>query len=353
MRHVIPLIIAATTLRCLTAVAQDVDTLAIKGRLLALQNVSLTYTAHTDNDFDPALARAVAKARPSDPHAAAKATTIEDQSFTFSGSVARLERWLSPESAHNLTTERLPHVAHEIQVISSSGRIEDLSYTVTASGKKFTNGSIGEVDLMPEDWTADIALGLRLYRSKSWLTPEELDSAKKEPSQVDGMVDLEVRNADGMTHLLRFDPKHLYALVYYRCTLKPGTFEEISNSDLVQIKNVWVPQRIVRRDEYIDSSGKPRDPFTWTLTVKSYAIDAAENTADGLAMKWPGKQQIYDYRAKQAIPVGPTTRPLSDDDISQYLNDRDAKRQQLEQQASERINRVLSTPATAPSPDPK
>ena len=202
MRHLISLMIAATTLHCLTAVAQDVDTLAIKGRLLALQNVSLTYTARTDNDFDPALVSAIAKARPSDAHADPNATTIEDQSFAFSGSVARLERWLSPESADNLTARRLPHVAHEIQVVSSSGRIDDLSYTVTARGKKFTNGSIGEVDLMPEDWTADIALGLRLYRSKSWLTPEELDSAKKEPSKVDGMVDL--RSAVRMASLTCF-----------------------------------------------------------------------------------------------------------------------------------------------------
>lgn len=109
----------------------------------------------------------------------------------------------------------------------------------------------------------------------------------------------------------------------------------------------------MRRSEYIDTSGKPRDPFTWTLVVKSYAIDAAENTADGLTMKWPGKQEIYDYRAKQAIPVGPTTRPLFDDDISQYLKDQDAKREQFERQASERINRVLNTPATAPSPGQK
>jgi hypothetical protein len=342
--------IATATLHCLTAAAQDVDMLAIKGRLLALQNVSLTYTARTDDDFDPTLVGAIAKARPSVTHADAKATTIEDQSFTFSGSVARLERWLSQASADNLTARQLPHVAHEIQVISSSGRIDDLRYTVTASGKKWTNGSIGDVELMPEDWTADIALGLRLYRSRSWLSPEELDAAKKEPSKADGMVDLEIRSADGLTHLLRFDPRHLYALVYYRCTLGPGKFDEISNSDLIQIKNLWVPQKIVRRNEYIDSAGKPRDPFTWTLTVKSYTLDAAENTADGLAMKWPGKQQIYDYRAKQAIPVGTTTRPLSDDDIGQYLKEGDAKREQFERQASERIDRVINTPATAPSP---
>ena len=243
----------------------------------------------------------------------------------------------------------LPTIAAQIQTISRTGRIEELTTQRLANGKRANFGGVRQLSEFSPDVTIDIAMGLRLLGGRQWLSKDDLN-AMQEIQQTDpSLVILHSLDGGGHVHELRFDRRLLYALVYYRCTNSHGAYLEITNSDFRRQGNVFFPGKIVRNSSVIGSSGQVRHPLVFTMTVKNASVNDAENTPSRYAIAWPASLQLFDARTSDRIDVGATTRPMSDDDIRQQLASERVRQRLLEKMASQRIEQALeSQPTTRP-----
>jgi hypothetical protein len=176
-----------------------------------------------------------------------------------------------------------------------------------------TAGCINVSRRFPEEWTVDIALGLRLLHSDKWLTADDLRAANEQQTN-DGLYELKI-DGSRVAHVLRFDPKNRFALVYYKYNV-PGTgFEEIENSDWTYVKDVCLPRHIVRHSTVTFPDGVVRTPFTFTVMVAAFRLNDTADAPDKLMVMWPANIDVLDTRTNQHLATGPTTRVLTEDDI--------------------------------------
>jgi hypothetical protein len=328
----------------------DLARAAIKARLDALRNLQADLHYRIDHDEDPAL-----PLPPSALRLDRRRTDLGRASFSLLDGLARMETITDPATlAYYKNTYGMNIVARELLILWRDGRVDSINQQATGpNGALQTNGGISSFRRFREEWTLDMALGLRLYRDSHWLSPQAIDSAQEIPAGDANIVTLRITNLgeQNTIHDLRFDKRLLYALVYYRCTFGPGTdsYEEITNSDFQRQGNVFLPMHIVRRGRYIDTTGNPRHPLTYTLTVQRYRLGDPANLPASYQMAWPAGHKIYDSRLKQVIDVGPTTRPLTDDDIRAQLAQKEASQQDLLARARQRLDQVLATqPSNVP-----
>jgi hypothetical protein len=314
------------------AVGSSADISAIEGRLFAMQDIEVTYRSTIKYNIDPELMKHDEGSQPN--RFSPTRITSGRERFTFAGGAGRLERWTSPETTTYWKNMRLPYFSHQIQVLGADGRLDELSNEVRSDGKGTVFGGISQPKNYPEDWTVDIALGLRLYRGSSWLSADELQHAVSD-THSDGLVELTINTEAGVEHRFRFDANRQYALIYYRCTFSGKSFEEFEASDFKQFGVLSLPQHILRRTEYPDSHGNPRHP------------NGANKSASGIQIQWPAGLKIFDSRANAVVDVGPSTRQLSDDDIHAELQSLDRAQQSQEDEARMRIEKVLGTAATS------
>jgi hypothetical protein len=163
------------------------------------------------------------------------------------------------------------------------------------------------------------------------------------------VVILHTSDGGGDVHELRFDKRLLFALVYYRCTNRHGAFAEITDSDFHRQGNVFIPGKIVRNSNIVDSNGQIRHPLVFTIIVNHASIGDPRNTPSRYSIAWPAHLQLFDARTNDRIEVGPTTRPLSDDDIRQQLAEKRIRESMLEDLARQRIRNALDgAPTTQP-----
>jgi hypothetical protein len=163
------------------------------------------------------------------------------------------------------------------------------------------------------------------------------------------IVILHALDGSGHLHEMRFDKGLLYAMRYYRCTGSRGSYVEITNSDFHRYGNVFIPGKMIRRSHVVASNGQTRHPLTFTLTVTHVSLNDLNNIPATYAIAWPAHLKLFDARTNDRIEVGPTTRPLSDDDIRQQLAERRSREEMLEELATQRIRQALaSDPTTRP-----
>ncbi len=251
------------------------------------------------------------------------------------------DRTTTANTLNYWTAKGLPAIARQIQIISTTGRTEELTTQLLANGKRISFGGLRQLNGFSPDDTIDIALGLRLLGGRQWLNGDDLNAMEEVPQNDPTIVILHTQEG-GHFHEMRFDKRLLYAMVYYRCTGTRGSYVEIKNADFHRYGNVFVPGKIIRTSNVVDSKGETRHPMTFTLTVTKVSLNDLNNTSARYVIAWPAQLKLFDARTKDYIEVGPTTRPLSDDDIRQQLAERRIREVMLESLAAQRIQRALN-----------
>lgn len=328
--------------------ADTFERAAIAAHQDQLQNLSIECEEVRTYDIDPAVA---AKAPPNfrqvplDP----KRTEISSLTFQFLNGNASYDRNTDGKTLSYWAAKGLPAIARQTQIISASGRIEELTTQLLASGNRASFGGLRQLDEFSPDVTIDIAMGLRLLGGRQWLDRNDLNAMELVPNSDPSIVILHTLDGGGHLHEMRFDKRLLFAMTYYRCTGTRGSYAEIKNSDFRRYGNVFFPTKIIRNSNVVDIKGQTRHPLTFRITVNSVAVNDVNNTPARYAIAWPAQMKLFDARTNDRIEVGPTTRPLSDDDIRQQLADRRMNQVILEGLAAQRIQRVLGgEPTTRP-----
>ena len=323
------------------------DRAAIAAHQDQLQNIVMECEETRAYDIDPA---AAAKVPPQfrQPQVDLKRTEAFNLSFSFLDGNAYYDRETDAGTLNYWAGKGLPAIARQRESISATGRIEELTTQTLANGKRPSFGGVRQLSEFSPDDTIDVAMGLRLLGGRQWLTKDDL-GAMEEIRQPDSTVVVLHTSSGGDVHELRFDKRPLYALVYYRCSNPHGAYVEITNSDFGRQGNVFIPCKIVRSSNTEDSGGHVRHPLVFTLIVKHASIGDPTNTSSRYSIAWPAHLQLFDARTNDRIEVGPTTRPLSDDDIRRQLADKQSRELMLEDLARQRIRSALdSAPTTQP-----
>jgi hypothetical protein len=321
------------------------DRAAIAAHQDQLQNIVMECEETRAYDIDPA---AVAKVPPHfrQPQVDLKRTEAFNLSFSFLDGNAYYDRETNARTLNYWAAKGLPAIARQRTSISATGRIEELTTQRLANGKIPSFGGVRQLSEFSPDDTIDIAMGLRLLGGRRWLTKDDL-GAMEEIRQPDSTIAiLHTSDGSGDVHELRFDKRLLFALVNYRCTNPHGAYVEITNSDFVRQGNVCIPGKIVRTSNIMDSIGEVRHPLVFTIIVRHASIGDPTNTASQYFIAWPAHLQLFDARTNDRIEVGPTTRPLSDDDIRQQLAEKRTRELMLEDLARQRIRSALDGPPT-------
>jgi hypothetical protein len=260
--------------------------------------------------------------------------------FRFRRGSAVVETTLDNDALANAKRQGIPAVQFRAKSISP-GRSEDLS-RVVVNGK--VGGLISGPTAVPPDWTLDVGLGLRLLGASGWLDISDLTAAERS-SDAENSVTLVLNDHYGLRHELTFNKSVGYALVRYRrkWPTKAEPYELIECSDFRRIGGVFVPYLITRFNIYRDSVGELRQPITRNFKLLSFVFDAqAPTTApEPLMITWPGGATVRDMRTEVMIPVGPTSRPLTDAEIAEEIILQEGKRTDLEKRARDRIDRNL------------
>jgi hypothetical protein len=325
----------------------ELDRAAIAAHQDQLQNIVMECEETRAYDIDPA---AAARVPPHfrQPQIDLKRTEAFNLSFSFLAGNAYYDRETDARTLNYWAAKGLPAIARQRESISATGRIEELTTQHLANGKRPSFGGVRQLSEFSPDDTIDVAMGLRLLGGRQWLTKDDL-GAMEEIQQPDSTVVILHTSGGGDIHELRFDKRLLFALVYYRCTSPHGAYVEITDSDFGRQGNVFIPGKIVRTSNILDSSGQVRHPLVFTIIVKHASIGDPTNTASRYSIAWPAHLQLFDARTNDRIEVGPTTRPLSDDDIRQQLAEKRIRELTLEDLARERIRRALdNVPTTQP-----
>jgi hypothetical protein len=329
-----------------TAMASSISTTAITARMEALHNVKASFDLVTQYDVDPKL--------PTPPQVVqvdAVRTESGSGTWSFLNGSARLSFAPDDRTIKYYAKRGLDYDKQETTIMSGGVKSESLYGASNGHGGERFSGGIENIDRFPEEWTLDLALGLRLYRSKSWLVTDDIVGANELPSSDPNALVLQIQGDGGVIHELHFDRRFFYALVYYKCLFPEGSYEDVVNSNFHRFGNVFVPLNIVRSGHYVDTSGKWRSPIVRTLRVTKFLINDPSNVESEYEMIWPANLRIYDARIRQPLSVGPTSRSLSEDDIREQLDEGQKSREQAEAQARERINQVLGgQPATGSRP---
>ena len=348
--HVSIVVVSYVFTTCIScnAFGDALDRAAIAAHQDQLQNLTIKCTEARVYDIDPAVAaKAPLNLRrvPLD----LKRTEISDLTFKFLNGSAWSDRETNGSTLKYWAAKGLPAIARQTQVISSTGRIEELTTQVLANGKRVSFGGLRQQSAFSPDVTIDIALGLRLLGGRQWINKDELNAMEEVPRDDPAIVILHALDGSGHLHEMRFDRRLLYAMSYYRCTGTRGSYVEITNSDFHRYGNVFIPGKIVRNSTVVDSKGQTSHPLTFTMTITTASINDPNNSADHYAIAWPADLKLFDARTNDRIDVGPTTRPLSDDDIRQQLADRRNHAAMLDELTTERIQWVLDNePTTRP-----
>jgi hypothetical protein len=299
------------------AQTNDLSRNAIIARLEGLKDFTVVYHLQTDIDVDPATESGNREMGLSESEP--KRTESMDCTFSFFHENIRLSKERGADFINSFTKRKMSYPKSTTNVVTPDWREEALSEE--DRGRKFfrMGGSVGIVKSCSEDWLVDLGLGIRLYRTREWLTPDDLQKATESVSDAPQIVILRIQGDNNMIHELHFDKNLMYALVYYKVLYPDGAFEEITSSDFHRNGNMFLPNKIVRANQYLDSEGKVRHPFTRTVTIQNYIIDDPENVPERFRIIWPAKLQIFDQRINQPVNVGPTSRPMTDEDIQKTL----------------------------------
>jgi hypothetical protein len=328
--------------------ADTLERAAIAAHQDQLQNLNIYCDESRAYDVDPAWA---AQEAPNfrQPRIDLKRTETSGLKFMFLSGNAYYDRETDAKTLSYWAAKGLPAIARQIQTITSTGRIEELTQQRLANGKRPSFGGLRQLSEFSPEITIDIAMGLRLLGGRQWLTKDDLNSMQEIQPADSRFVVLRVLDGGGHVHELRYDKQLLYALVYYRCTNSHGASVEIVNSDFHQYGSVFVPRKIVRTSNTMDSKGQIRHPLVFTFTVKNASINDPRNTPDLYSIEWPAHLQLFDARTNDRIEVGATTRPFSDEDIRKQLAEKRVRQLMLEKMTTERIQRVLEEqPTTRP-----
>jgi hypothetical protein len=328
--------------------ADTLERAAIAAHQDQLQNLIIYCDESRSYDVNPAWAAQEAT-NFRQPRIDLNRTETASLKFMFLSGNAYYDRETDARTLSYWATKGLPAIASQIQTITSTGRIEELTQQRLANGKRPRFGGLRQLSEFSPEITIDIAMGLRLLGGRQWLTKDDLTSMQEIQSADSRFVVLRALDGGGHVHELRYDKQLLYALVYYRCTNTQGTSLEIANSDFHQYGSVFVPDKIVRTSNIMDSKGQVRHPLVFTFNVKDASINDPSNTPDLYSIAWPAHLQLFDSRTNDRIEVGPTTRPFSDEDIREQLAEKRVRKLMLEKMAADRIQRVLENqPTTRP-----
>jgi hypothetical protein len=324
------------------------DRAAIAARQDQLQNLDIGCKEIRTYDIEPEVA---AKAPPNFRQAPfdLKRTEVSHLNFRFLNGYASYDRETDGVTLQYWAAKGLPAIARQTLMVSSTGRIEELTTQLLANGKRVSFGGLRQLNAFAPDITIDIAMGLRLLGSRLWLNRDDLNAMDEIEQNDPTIVILRALDGSGHVHEMTFDKRLLYAMSYYRCTGTRGSYVEITNSDFHRYRNVFIPGRIVRNSNVIDSKGLMSHPMTFTMTVTSAALNDPNNSANRYATTWPANLKLFDARTNDEIDVGPTTRPLTDDDIREQLAERRTREVMFKELATQRIHRVLDDePTTRP-----
>jgi hypothetical protein len=272
-----------------------------------------------------------------------------DVRFSFLNGNAKWDRSTDPATLKYWSAKGLPAIASQTESISSTGRVEQLTNQQFITGRRMLFGGFDQLNEFSPLETIDVALGLRLFGSRQWTKKDDLAEMDQAPSSDNSIVELECTDVGGHKHQLRFDKRLLFALVYYRCSDDHGNSVEIVNSDFHQAGSVFVPGKIVRTSNLLDSGGRVWHPLVFTIQVKHATVNGLDNTLDQYAIAWPAGLHLFDARTNDQVDVGATTRPFTDDDIRTQLSERRVREAGLMDLARKRIRLALANqPTTRP-----
>jgi hypothetical protein len=328
--------------------ADTVDRDAIAAHQDQLQSIHIECEEVRIYDIDPTVA---AKEPPNFRHVLidSKRTEVSALTFDFLNGRAFYDRKTEQMTLAYWASKGLPAIKRQIQTISDTGRIEELTTQILANGKEKSFGGVRQLsDFAPDD-TIDIALGLRLLAGRQWLTSQDLSTMTEVQQNDPGMVILRALDGTGHVHEMHFEKSCLYAMSYYRCTGSRGSFVTITNSDFHRYGNVFIPGKILRTSNVVDLKGQMTHPITFTMTVTRVLLNDHSNPPALYNISWPAEMKLFDDRTKDYVEVGPTTRPISDDDIREQLAERRTHNKMLDTLAAEVIQKALKgEPTTRP-----
>jgi hypothetical protein len=347
------MIVLVAACATLTAVADKcrgdaLERAAIAAHLDQLQNIAIECSEVRDYNIDPAILQSIPfrfRQVPID----LKRSEASVLLFSFLNGNALYDRKTDLGTLIYWAAKGLPAIARQTTSISATGRTEELTTQRFVNGDLRSFGRLRQLGAFSPDDTIDVALGLRLLGGRQWLTKDDL-GAMDEIQQPDSeIVILHVSDGSGDVHELRFDKRLLFALTYYRCTNPTGAYAEIINSDFKRQGNVFIPAKIIRSSNILDPNRQVRHPIVFTITVERALVGDPNNTTSNYSLSWPAHLQLFDARTNDRIEVGPTTRPLTDDDIRQQLEEKQRQDAALDALATQRISHALNgLPATRP-----
>jgi hypothetical protein len=334
------------------AIADDgLEIAAIKARFDAIQNISARFKSI--NEYTPPKdknhAEEATDASPEISHGTLIRGRREYQSewSYLSGRVAGSST-TSPQTLRAVSTPGVLAVVRD-RISLQPGRAER---AVWYEGKQLPYGGIKASDLVPEEWTLDLGLGLRMYRAQEYLTRQDLE--KGELTIMPDKVVLTLRGVYNSKNAFEFDPKIGFALRRYSVTASDGfIFLTVECDEFKQYANLYLPMRVVRKDIYEDESKVKKVASTYSVHIEEYAVDDPANTPESYLMLWPKGSRISDMRVHFELPVAREDRTWDDAAIADALKAHQREEEAIENEAQERISRVLSgQPSTAPVAKP-
>jgi hypothetical protein len=313
-----------------------------------LQNLVMKCQETRTYDIDPAVASQENSHFPKQQFDLRRAETFSLKFAFLNGNVC-YDRETDAITLAYWAAKGLPAIVRQIQSISATGRVEELTTQRLTNGSRPSFGGFRQLGVFSPDITIDIAMGLRLLGGHQWISNADLAAMEEDPQSDPTIIVLHASDGTGHVHELRFDKRLLFALVYYRCSNSSGASVEITNSNFHRYGNVFIPGRIMRRSNLVDSKGQVRHPLEFALTVKDASVNDPENTLTHYSIAWPANLHLFDARTNDSIEVGPTARTLSDNDIYHQLAERNTRELMLEGIARQRIRQALdSLPTTRP-----
>jgi len=299
---------AVADLQTQSALRSDDSALAaIAARLDTLQNITAKYDAVMR--FTPPqdlLDRMSPAMREHVPNVLNHSETRTD-TYHFMHGIVLLDSVPSRDTIKQLEAIDWPISKHDINSFSP-GRAESLNWPSKGRGGA---GLIDKSILIPDAWTLDLALGLRMYRNDYGLTPAEFLDARIVSSSP---MAIRVRLDDShrTQHFWTFDPTLGYALRMYEVAVPDGrVYDRTECSDFRQFGGLMLPMKIVRTGTYMEK-GQTHTAKTILLTVASYVVPDTKNVAANFLIIWPKGSLILENRAKLQLSAVDKDRTFDD-----------------------------------------
>jgi hypothetical protein len=193
---------------------------------------------------------------------------------------------------------------------------------------------------VPEPWTIDVGVGIRLLAINDWITDAEVQMADRTQSNPTELV-LRIKGVVGELHEMRFARAQNYAMTHYSVQYSERRASEtIECSDFRPVGELLLPFRISRRSSVQNPKGEVVHPITREIIVESYVLNDPENTEENLHITWDAGMQPFDQRNRINVAVGPTSRPLTDQDIADQIKKDANFRENANERAAERIKQL-------------